>query len=394
MAATRTKPKRILFVDDEPAFLETLATVIEETSPDLWEPYFAESAGKALSLLQDQPVDLVVLDVEMPVIDGLQFLSLVHRKHPNLTKVVLTGYATDQHRAACLSGGAELFLEKPRTAEDLGSILATLHELARWQPEEGFRGVLRRVGLQDIIQMECLSRHSVVLYISTEPAHGEVFIREGKIIHAQVGDLVGEAAFNQLLALKGGEFDLRAYEEPGQESIEGQWEFLLMEAARQLDEQSQSPTAEQELSAAGEVTLDSVPDLFTATTKPAGGTASPGAKGIVVPADELVEGLPTGPTEDERPNQVDEIVVCSPQGDVIYEWQSVDTEKRIGFLEFLSQKSQQIGSVLNFGRFDRLEILTTKSKIVAQIQPDCGVLIRTSKQEENDDRTSRLRMAS
>ena len=72
MAAAGTKRKRVLFVDDEPAFLETIAAVIESTQRELWEPYFAESAGKALSILQDQPMNLVVLDIEMPVIDGVQ----------------------------------------------------------------------------------------------------------------------------------------------------------------------------------------------------------------------------------------------------------------------------------------------------------------------------------
>ena len=234
--AESPKRKRILFVDDEPAFLETIATVIEETCATVWEPYFCESAGGALKLLQDQPVDMVVIDVQMPVIDGLQFLSVVHRKHPNLTKVVLTGHASEEHRAACLGGGAELFIEKPRTAADLQGILSTLHELAKWKPEDGFRGVLRRVGLQDIIQMECLSRHSVVLYVSTVSEHGEIYIRDGGIIHARCGDLKGEAAFNRLLQLKGGEFDLRTFEEPPEESISGQWEFLLMEAARLVDE--------------------------------------------------------------------------------------------------------------------------------------------------------------
>jgi CheY-like chemotaxis protein len=273
MAAGVPKRKRVLFVDDEPAFLETIAAVIESTQGELWEPCFAESAGKALSILQEQPMHLVVIDIEMPVVDGLQFLSLVHRKHPNLSKVVLTGYATEQHRAACLSGGAELFLEKPRTPQDLQSILAALHELARLQPEEGFRGVLRRVGLTDIIQMECLSRHSVVLYVSTQAGHGEIFIKDGSIIHAQAGELTGEPAFNHVLGLKGGEFDLRPYTEPPAQTIEGQWEFLLMEAARQVDEQAEesagnataatpAPITSTAAEPVNEVSLADLPDLF------------------------------------------------------------------------------------------------------------------------------------
>ena len=49
---------------------------------------------------------------------------------------------------------------------------------------------------------------------------------------------------------------------------------------------------------------------------------------------------------------------------------------------------------LNFGIFDRLEILTAKSKIVAQLQPDCGVLIRTSREEFPEEGFTGLRMAS
>lgn len=381
MAAAVTKRKRVLFVDDEPAFLETIAAVIAETQGELWEPYFADSAGTALSLLQDQPVNLVVIDIEMPVIDGLQFLNLVHRKHPNLSKVVLTGYATEQHRAACLSGGAELFLEKPRTPQDLQSILATLHELARLQPEEGFRGVLRRVGLTDIIQMECLSRHSVVLYVASPDGQGEIFIKDGSIIHAQAGELKGEAAFNRVLGLKGGEFDLRPYAEPPAQTIEGQWEFLLMEAARQVDERAEAAgnaafEAGPGQPGAGATDLDSLPELFKPVT-----VASPDDVGAGAPArpPAPLAGL-TGPSapEPERPAQVDEILICSPQGDVIYEWQCQDAGGRINFLEFLSQKSRQFGAALDFGAFDRLEVLTPQSKVVAQLQADCGVFVRTS----------------
>lgn len=332
-------------------------------------------------------MNLVVLDIEMPVIDGVQFLNLVHRKHPNLSKVVLTGYATEQHRAECLSGGAELFLEKPRTPQDLQSILATLHELARLQPEEGFRGVLRRVGLTDIIQMECLSRHSVVLYVGTQSGHGEIYIKDGAIIHAQAGDLTGEPAFNHVLGLKGGEFDLRPFVEPPAQSIEGQWEFLLMEAARQVDEKAEQVADSNEAAAptpdsfpatqSTEVSLDSLPDMFKAPA-----ATAPAATERV--AAELLLSTPmevplSAAREDERPTRVDEILVCSPQGDVIYEWQCPDASGRINFLEFLSQKSRQFSPALGFGAFDRLEVLGPQIKVVAQLQADCGVFVRTSK---------------
>lgn len=393
MAAVKAKRKRILFVDDEPAFLETIGTIIEQTAGDEWRPYFAESAGKALSLLQEQPMDLVVIDVHMPVIDGVQFLNLVHRKHPQLPKVVLTGFATEEHRVACLSGGAELFLEKPRGVDGLHAILATLHELARWQPEQGFRGVLRRVGLPDIIQMECLSRHSVVLFVSGDEGSGEIFIRDGEIIHAETGSLDGEAAFNAILVMQGGEFDLRAYRDPPRQSMEGQWEFLLMEAARLQDERAEAagppadgaapdpqrdvPAALHEFSGNSSVSLDDLPDLFAQPTAAPAGEPEPDTDTAFGPTPEAGT-RPAPPSATPRRNRIDEVLLCSRQGDVLYEFQCRDTNGRLNFLEFVSQRARQVGRTLELGEFDRLEVLTTEFKVVARIRPDHGLLVRFS----------------
>jgi hypothetical protein len=90
--------------------------------------------------------------------------------------------------------------------------------------------------LQDVIQMECLGRNSSILEVHNARMRGRIYIENGGIIHAVVGDRTGERALQQLLALAGGAFELRPYEPPPQRTIQGQWEFLLMEAARVRDE--------------------------------------------------------------------------------------------------------------------------------------------------------------
>src|SRR5713226_2117604 len=232
-------PKKVLFVDDDLHFLETIQELMGHYAGANWEIHLANEAAQALAVLAASPVDLLVIDVHMPVMDGLQFLGLLHRKYPNLPKVVLTGDASEPYRSACLNGGAELFLEKPRAQGGWQSVYATLNELTRMQPEEGFRGVLRRVGLQDVLQMECLGRNSSMLEIVTGEVHGKIFIEHGQIIHAAAGPHKGEGAFNYLLTLAGGALDLKPFVEPPERSITRSWEFLLMEAARQRDEASE-----------------------------------------------------------------------------------------------------------------------------------------------------------
>ena len=105
------KRKKILFVDDDVSLLEVIRQLMGHFAGGSWEILTAPEVSKALEILQEQRIDLLVIDVHMPLVDGVQFLGLLQRKYPNVLKVVLTGDATEHYRAACLGSGAELFLE-------------------------------------------------------------------------------------------------------------------------------------------------------------------------------------------------------------------------------------------------------------------------------------------
>lgn len=370
-------PRRItvLFVDDDAGFLDVVQSLMQTCSEGLWDVLTAQDATRALAVLRDQRIDLMVIDVHMPVMDGVQFLGLLHRKYPNMRKAVLTGLATEAYRAACLSNGAELFLEKPVNREGWESLFTALDELVRFQPEEGFQGVLRRVGLQDVLQMECLARSSSVLDISTAEAHGAIFVKDGQIIHAQMGQLAGEEAFNHLLSLSGGQFNLKPFTEPPTRTISGSWEFLLMEAARKRDE-AQDPLLGLAAGAAVDAATASAEDeKFVHPTVPgAAETPAPAA-----PEREAAQvGPAPRPAETRRPN-IDEVLICSTQGDVLYEWQCADANARIRFLQFLSQKSWQLRQGLPLGHFQRLEMEGLNNRVVTHIDPDRALFVRVTR---------------
>ncbi len=359
--------KKILFVDDNVQFLEMIERLMGGWSKGEWQIFLAQNSDKALLILQEHAIDLAVVDVQMPVVDGIQFMGLLNRKYPQVQKVTLSAYADDAARAACLAQGAELFLEKPRDPADLELIFTTLRELARHKPTtSGFRGVLRQVSLQDVIQMECLNRNSSILEVSTGKTTGKIFIKDGSIIHAQMGERNGEAGLNKILALKGGEFNLRPFVEPEKQTIDGQWEFLLMEAARMRDE-----AAQDEPEPPAPATPAAPPPALAPLPKPA----------PVVHISDIVPppGAFVPASDASRPCHVNELVVCSSKGEVLYEFQCVNNTDRISFLEFLSQKSLQLGEGLNLGSFDRLEMEGGQSRVIAQVKPDRGVFVRTSK---------------
>ncbi len=193
---------------------------------------------KALAILQQKLIDLVVLDIGMPLLDGIQLLGLIHQQYPNIKKVVLTGESDDSHRAACLANGAELFLLKPGDEDGWRLIFNMLTSLLRWEDSDDFVSTLSETGLYNVIQLECLGGNSSVLEVRNQQTAGEIYIEGGAIVHASAGKLVGEKAFHQLLSLTDGEFRLIPFRAPPERTVQRQWESLLAEAARVRDEEN------------------------------------------------------------------------------------------------------------------------------------------------------------
>ena len=232
------KKHHVLFVDDSLAFLEIFGKLCSVLSDNKWEIHSATTADRALAVLRESPIDLAVLDIGIPVVDGIQLLGIINQRYPGLKIAVMTGNATEANRAACLSNGAELFIEKPVSSDGITVVFNLLNDLMSWAHREGFSGALRQVGMQEVIQMECIGRHSSILEIRNRELRGRIYIEAGAVTHAAVGTLVGEHAFYRLLSLKGGEFHVKPFKAPPQRTIQERWEFLLMEAARVCDEET------------------------------------------------------------------------------------------------------------------------------------------------------------
>ncbi|HTY89021.1 MAG TPA: response regulator [Candidatus Acidoferrum sp.] len=231
------KTYRVLFVDDSMAFLEMITDLFGGRAAEGWEIHTAPSADKALAILQQKLIDMVVLDIGMPLLDGAQLLGIIHQRYPNIKKVVLTGAIDDSRRATCLANGAELFLVKPGTDDGWTLIFNMLTSLVRWEDHDAYSGVLGEIGLPSIIQMECMEGKSSILEVRNPQTSGEVYIESGNIIHAETGKLIGAKALHQLLALNTGEFRLIPFREPPQRSLQGPWDALLAEAARLQEEE-------------------------------------------------------------------------------------------------------------------------------------------------------------
>ncbi|MCP4693153.1 MAG: response regulator, partial [Desulfobacterales bacterium] len=109
-------PTRILVVDDEPRIREACRLVLSEEGYDV---ALAHDGDVGLRMINDAHFDIILLDLMLPALSGLDVLTSVRALHPDTVVIVITGYATLEHSIEAMKKGAFDFIPKPFTPDQL-----------------------------------------------------------------------------------------------------------------------------------------------------------------------------------------------------------------------------------------------------------------------------------
>ncbi|MDQ0773803.1 two-component system OmpR family response regulator [Streptomyces aurantiacus] len=131
MPGTRSEPVRVLIVDDEPGLTELLSVAVTEAG---WRPYPVADGQSALRVARARAPHAVVLDGMLPDLDGIQVLRRLRYENPRLPVLMLTARDALEHRIDGLASGADDYVTKPFSLEEVVLRL---------------RGLLRRSGAED-----------------------------------------------------------------------------------------------------------------------------------------------------------------------------------------------------------------------------------------------------
>jgi CheY-like chemotaxis protein len=116
---------KVLFVDDEEGVRTSWNRLLSEHGFDVTT---AEDGTKAIDELSKAPVDVVVSDLKMPGLDGIQLLEWLHDRHPATRFILLTGYGNDEVERRVRELGAFEYLNKPISPETLAAVVtAAMH---------------------------------------------------------------------------------------------------------------------------------------------------------------------------------------------------------------------------------------------------------------------------
>ena len=125
MDTIKKKIKKILIVDDEDDLTWSLSRKLSRDE-SCFDVYCANSGKSAIDLLDKTGIDLLVTDLRMPGINGLELLNVIKANHPNVRVIVMTAFGSMEIKQAIKRLGEVAYIEKPFEIKELRKMILDL----------------------------------------------------------------------------------------------------------------------------------------------------------------------------------------------------------------------------------------------------------------------------
>ncbi|MCA9741153.1 response regulator [candidate division KSB1 bacterium] len=214
--------KAILIVDDEEDLTWSISRYFRR-SDDLFETFCVSSGDQALEFMQKNHVDLLITDVKMPGISGLELVNIVLKKYPRMKVIMMTAYGSDEVQTRLDTAQPIFFVEKPFELLLLRETVYTALNI----PEQNIRNSLLNTRIKEIIAFTCKAGKTSQLTFHRGISQGVVYFKQGEIVHAECGELEGENALFNILDWGKIDFFSSFDHRVSKRTIRRNWESLL-----------------------------------------------------------------------------------------------------------------------------------------------------------------------
>lgn len=220
--------KTVLIVDDDPALLEEQSRAFLPLRHE-FRVLTAANGKEATDVLAQQNVDVLITDLEMPVMDGFELLAHVLQAHPSLAIIVMGEVDSDSLGLALEAAGSTEYVHKPLGAEILvNKVRAVFARRAR--------GHISGISLASFLQLLHIDQRSCTLTLRSGGQRGSLEILDGEVVNAVYGGLKGEPAAYEILSWAHPDIEMSGSLGTGVREITAPLQQLLIESARQQDE--------------------------------------------------------------------------------------------------------------------------------------------------------------
>ncbi len=237
---------RILIVDDERKICEILKEILEKQG---YQVDYALNGSQALTMVEQKAIDLVLLDIKMPDIDGIALLKKIKNINPDLSVVIISAFGTVPLAVEALKSGAEDFVEKPLEANRVLTTVKNTLEKIEYKKQsrsfkdellKGYRIIGESLAIKKVIQFidRVALTNSAVLILGETGSGKELVARNihmksqratKPFVKVNCAALPGELIESELFGYEKGAFTGAYTRKPGQFEIANQGTLFLDE---------------------------------------------------------------------------------------------------------------------------------------------------------------------
>ncbi|MCI5145006.1 MAG: response regulator [Candidatus Electrothrix sp. AR3] len=223
--------KQVLIVDDEPELLLSIKSGFEDN--ERFELLTAENGREALDILDKKNLDLVITDLRMPSMDGIELLSVMSESFPEVPNIVMTAFGTSIIEHQLKRAGSLNVLEKPF---DIDTLEQEINKALDTHDEQ--RCSLSGLSLGSFLQLVAMEQKTVHLKVFYPTGKsGSLFFRDGELIDAEYDDLGGDEAVLEMLKWENVRVGIKEFGAPFPECrMESELMPLLFTAAQRQDQ--------------------------------------------------------------------------------------------------------------------------------------------------------------
>jgi hypothetical protein len=236
------------------------------------------------------------------------------------------------------------------------------------RPQGGFRAHLQGIGLHDLVMLQNLVRASGVFVVLSGDRTGTLNFSRGQLLHAETGELLGDAAALEILSWREGEFINSERTTPERTTVNSSLESLLLRLARDIDEVR--PSEPPLTTATGVRRRMEGPGSFRTTHQGLGMPNPPAARGIAAAATPgMAAQVPKAPIRAGEPRSGVTNVLLSPQGAVI-DGNGVDPDALGSKAAYMAKLTDMISEAMGSGDTRSIRVRNAGSELILRRHTD------------------------
>lgn len=185
----------VLIADSDSVVCSMLTRALSDISDDL-QPVTAKNGQAAVDALKTDHIDLVITEIALPDMDGIQLLTHIRTNYPRIPVFLMTAFGTSEIKKQIDAIGYTAYFDKPLNIEHLKKSIQKAIDL-------DIEGKINGISLTSYLQVLAGERKTCTLLVSAGRKRGNLFFQKGELVYAETGALKNEDAAYEMISWNG-----------------------------------------------------------------------------------------------------------------------------------------------------------------------------------------------